>query len=161
MMPPGMRWFINSAFQKRPQQPRGFDSVQSLKPGRIDTAAYFRQSSAEQPAASKALRFAIADRDAGPLLHVRAPTLSFSSGNQGCGRTFPSMGHYRIYQLDPSDHITAGFSVECGSDAAAMRAARTLLERSAGVEVWKSSNCLAHLSPAGRGWAALRNPWSA
>ena len=56
------------------------------------------------------------------------------------------MGHYRIYQLDPSDHITAGFSVECGSDAAALRAARILLERSAGVEVWKSANRLAHLS---------------
>ena len=63
---------------------------------------------------------------------------------------FGSMGHYRIYQLDPSDHITAGFSLECGSDAAAMRAARTLLERSAGVEVWKSANCLAHLSPDAR-----------
>ena len=55
------------------------------------------------------------------------------------------MGHYRFYELDPSDHITAGFSVECGSDAAAMRAARTLLERSAGVEVWKSCHCIAHL----------------
>jgi hypothetical protein len=56
------------------------------------------------------------------------------------------MGHYRIYQLDPSDHIAAGFSVECGSDAAAVRAARTLLDRSAGVEVWKSNHRLAHLS---------------
>ena len=61
------------------------------------------------------------------------------------------MGHYRIYQLDPSDDIAAAFSVECGSDTAAMRAARTLLERSAGVEVWKSSNRLAHLS-TGRPW---------
>jgi hypothetical protein len=39
------------------------------------------------------------------------------------------MGHYRFYELDPADHITAGYSVECGSDAAAMRAARALLER--------------------------------
>jgi len=54
------------------------------------------------------------------------------------------MGHYRIYQLDPSDRIAAGFSVECGSDAAAIRAARTLLERSAGVEVWKSNHRLAY-----------------
>ena len=56
---------------------------------------------------------------------------------------FQAMGHYRIYQLDPSDHITAGFSVECGSDTAAMRAARTLLEleQSAGVEVWKKRQC--------------------
>ncbi len=72
------------------------------------------------------------------------------------------MGHYRIYQLDPSDHITAGFSVECGSDAAAMRAARTLLERSAGVEVWKSNHRLAHLSPEARQlWDQLREEWMA
>jgi hypothetical protein len=58
------------------------------------------------------------------------------------------MGHYRIYQLDPSGHVTAGYSVECGSDAAALRAARALLEleQSAGVEVWKGANRLAHLS---------------
>ncbi len=70
------------------------------------------------------------------------------------------MGHYRIYQLDPSDHITAGFSVECGSDAAAMRAARTLLERSVGVEVSKSANRLAHLSPEARLlWDQRRDEW--
>jgi hypothetical protein len=75
---------------------------------------------------------------------------------------FPAMGHYRIYQLDPSDHITAGFSVECGSDAAALRAARTLLERSAGVEVWKSANRLAHLSPEARLlWERRRKEWMA
>ena len=85
-------------------------------------------------------------RQAGTLLHVGAPTSSFSSGTEAAAERFQAMGHYRIYQLDPSDHITAGFSVECGSDTAAMRAARTLLERSAGVEVWKSANRLAHLS---------------
>ena len=70
------------------------------------------------------------------------------------------MGHYRIYQLDPSDHITAGFSVECGSDAAAVRAARTLLERSAGVEVWKSANRLAHLSLEAQPlWDQRREEW--
>jgi len=71
-----------------------------------------------------------------PALNLRA-TPSLSRGHRGRRRTFPNMGHYRIYQLDPSDHITAGFSVECESDAAAMRAARTLLERSDGVEVWR------------------------
>jgi hypothetical protein len=78
------------------------------------------------------------------------------------------MGHYRIYRLDPSDHVTAGFSVECGSDAAALRAARALLEleQSAGVEDWKSANRLAHLSlrgPAALGSAAepqiVACPW--
>jgi hypothetical protein len=72
------------------------------------------------------------------------------------------MGHYRIYQIDPSDHITAGFSVECGSDAAAMRAARTLLERSDGVEVWKGDHCVAHLSPETQQlWGRLRDGWMA
>ena len=60
------------------------------------------------------------------------------------------MDHYRFYQLDASDHITAGYSVECVSDAAALRAARTLLERAAGVEVWKSNHCVAHLSAEAR-----------
>ena len=70
------------------------------------------------------------------------------------------MGHYRFYQLDTSDHITAGHSVECGSDAAALRAARTLLERAAGVEVWKNDNCVAHLSAEARHlWGQLREVW--
>jgi hypothetical protein len=55
-------------------------------------------------------------------------------------------GHYRFYELDPSHHITAGYSVECGSDAEALRAARTL-KRATGVEVWKSNNRVAHLAP--------------
>jgi hypothetical protein len=80
----------------------------------------------------------------------------------GCCRAFPRIGHYRIYQLDPSDHITAGFSVECGSDAAAMRAARTLLERSDGVEVWKGDHRVANLSPEARQlWGGLRDGWMA
>ena len=83
-------------------------------------------------------------------------------GQLGGCRTFPSMGHYRFYELDPSDHIMAGYSVECGSDAAAMRAARTLLERSAGVEVWKSNHCVAHLSAEARQlWGQLREDWMA
>ena len=72
------------------------------------------------------------------------------------------MGHYRFYELDPSDHITAGYSVECELDAAAMRAARTLSERSAGVEVWKSNHCMAHLSVESRQlWEQLREDWMA
>jgi hypothetical protein len=72
------------------------------------------------------------------------------------------MGHYRIYQLDPSDHIATGFSVECGSDAAAMHAARNLLERSAGVEVWKNNHLVAHLSVEARQlWDQLREEWMA
>jgi hypothetical protein len=80
--------------------------------------------------------------------------------NQADRGTLVIMDHYRVYQLDPSDHITAGFSVECESDAAALRAARTLLERSAGVEVWKSTNCIAHLSPDARLlWDQMPEEW--
>ena len=72
------------------------------------------------------------------------------------------MGHYRFYELDPSDHITVGYSIECGSDAAAMRAARTLLERAAGVEVWKSNHRVAHLSAEARQlWDQVREEWMA
>ena len=92
----------------------------------------------------------------------RRHTAIMTDATQVAAGRFGSMGHYRIYQLDPSDHITAGFSVECGSDAAAMRAARTLLERSAGVEIWKSANRLAHLSPEARLlWDQGREEWMA
>ena len=74
------------------------------------------------------------------------------------------MGHYRFYELDPSDHISAGYSVECDSDTVALRAARTLSERSAaaGVEVWKSDHCLARLRVETRQlWPQLRDDWMA
>ena len=72
------------------------------------------------------------------------------ASSRAAARTFPTMGHYRFYELDPSGHIMAGYSVECGSDADAMRVARTLLERAAVVEVWKSNHCVAHLSVEAR-----------
>ena len=105
----------------------------------------------------------------GDRLHPRSTyagpqIFNYDRGNWGCCRTFPSMGHYRIYQLDPSDHVTAGFSVECGSDAAALRAARALLElqQSAGVEVWQSTNRLAHLSLEAQPlWDQRREEWMA
>ena len=72
------------------------------------------------------------------------------------------MVHYRFYEISPSDHITAGYSVECESDTEAMRAARTLLERAVGVEVWKSNNRVAHLSAETRHlWGQLREDWMA
>jgi hypothetical protein len=71
------------------------------------------------------------------------------------------MTHYRFYQLDPADHIEAGYSVECASDDAALRAARSLLERSAGVELWTGNHCLAHLSmEAKKLWPQLRHDWA-
>ena len=36
----------------------------------------------------------------------------------GCRRAFPRMAHYRFCEIDPSDHIAAGYSVEYRSDAA-------------------------------------------
>ena len=68
------------------------------------------------------------------------------------------MGHYRIYQLDPANHIRSGFSIECASDAAALRVARAVLEESAGVEVWKSNNRVARLEGQ-RLWEERRKDW--
>jgi hypothetical protein len=79
-------------------------------------------------------------------------------------RTFSSMAHYRIYQLDPSDHITAVFAVECGSDAAALRGGRPLLEleQPAGVEVWQNANRLVRLNQDARQlWDQRREDWLA
>jgi hypothetical protein len=51
------------------------------------------------------------------------------------------MDHYRIYQVDHTDHITAGHSVECGSDADALRTAGRLLAQhpATAVEVWQGA----------------------
>jgi hypothetical protein len=72
------------------------------------------------------------------------------------------MSHYRIYQLDPSDHITAGYSVECGADTEALRAAARLLQLSpaAAVEVWQGKGRISRLL-AGGPWVRLRRRWMA
>ena len=60
-----------------------------------------------------------------------------------------AIAHYRIYELDPADHILADYSVMCGSDAAALVAAREPGDqRATAVEVWESGRCVAHLSAA-------------
>ena len=70
------------------------------------------------------------------------------------------MGHYRFYEFDSPDHIAARYSIECSSESAALRTARALLDRSAGVEVWKSDNCVAHLDAEARHlWPQLRDNW--
>ena len=70
------------------------------------------------------------------------------------------MGHYRFYELSPSDHITAGHSIECGSDDEAMRAARTLLERAAGSRSGRATTASGHLSADARHlWGQLREDW--
>jgi hypothetical protein len=60
-----------------------------------------------------------------------------------------AIAHYRIYELDPADHILAGYSLMCASDAAALFAACQLGEkRAVAVEVWESGRCVAHLGAA-------------
>ena len=54
--------------------------------------------------------------------------------------------HYRIYQLDTADHILAGHSIVCQSDAEAMDAACRFAEQAAAVEVWESTRRVACLS---------------
>jgi hypothetical protein len=55
------------------------------------------------------------------------------------------MRHYRFYELGPTGHITAGYSVDCISDADAMRAACRLLQRAPVVEIWEHTRRVAHL----------------
>ena len=49
-----------------------------------------------------------------------------------------TMGHYRINELDPADHIVDGYSVMCRSDRAALAMASKGAENhAAAVEVWR------------------------
>jgi hypothetical protein len=61
------------------------------------------------------------------------------------------MAHYRLYQLDHSDHITAGYSAECGSDTDALRAAGRLLAQhpATAVEVWQGAGRIGRLRAGG------------
>ena len=70
-------------------------------------------------------------------------------GANTISRTFCRTGrgkHYRIYQLDTADHIMAGHSLVCGSDAEAMDAACRFAEQAASVEVWQSTRRVGCLS---------------
>jgi hypothetical protein len=76
--------------------------------------------------------------------------------------TLRGMTHYRIYQLDASDAITAGCFVGCGADTDALRTAGRLLERgsAAAVELWQAGWRISRLGRAGpgRGCAATGRP---
>ena len=76
---------------------------------------------------------------AGWIHHLCRVPFREHRGDLMASRTFLGVNHYRFYELDHSDHIEAGYSVECGSDADAVRAAGRLLENSptAAVEVWQ------------------------
>jgi hypothetical protein len=67
--------------------------------------------------------------------HITCCRLPFREyrGDLMASGTFLGVNHYRFYELDHSDHIEAGYSVECGSDAEAVRAAGRLLENSPAV----------------------------
>jgi hypothetical protein len=58
-----------------------------------------------------------------------------------------AIANYRIYELDPADHILTGYTLVCGSDANALIAAHRLRDlRTTAVEVWESNRLIAHLS---------------
>ena len=59
-----------------------------------------------------------------------------------------AMIHYRIYQLDTADHILAGHSIVCRSDAEALDAASRFAEQAATVEVWEGTRRVGCLSTA-------------
>jgi hypothetical protein len=58
------------------------------------------------------------------------------------------VGHYRIYELDPANHILDGYSVVCRSDTAALAMASKGAENhAAAVEMWESNRRVARLDP--------------
>jgi hypothetical protein len=71
-----------------------------------------------------------------------------------------TMGHYRIYELDPAGHIVDGYSVMCRSDAAALAMASKGAENwAAAVEVWESTRHVARLDSV-TPWHRLRRQWT-
>jgi hypothetical protein len=57
------------------------------------------------------------------------------------------MALYRIYRLDPADHITDAYPVECRSDNVALNIAPRVWQWAASVEVWEGSRRVARLAP--------------
>jgi hypothetical protein len=67
--------------------------------------------------------------------------------------------HYRIYELDPADHIVEGYSVMCGSDTAALTmASKGAANAVAAVEVWERDRRVARFGPD-TPWGRLRRQW--
>ena len=70
-----------------------------------------------------------------------------SKRTSGVHRVVHQAMHYRFYEVDADDHFLIGYSAECPSDAAAMQAARRLMEqRIAVVEVWQAEQPVGRLS---------------
>jgi hypothetical protein len=71
-----------------------------------------------------------------------------------------AFAHYRVYELDPADHIVDGYSVICRSDSAALAMASKEAEaRAAAVEVWQSGRRVARRDPVTAGHR-LRSRWT-
>ena len=73
------------------------------------------------------------------------------------------MTHYRFYEIDARDHVSAGHSAECPSDEAAMGAARRLARQRhvAVIEVWQSARRIGRVRAAQAMmiWRELRRRW--
>ena len=73
---------------------------------------------------------------------------------------FPNMGHYRFYELSPSDHITAGHSIECGSDDEAIARLAHSWNGPPGSRSGRATTASGHLSADARHlWGQLREDW--
>jgi len=80
---------------------------------------------------------------------VAADAANRSAGRLSLRQTRTGRGkHYRIYQLDTADHILAGHSIVCRSDAEAMDAACRFAEQAVAIEVWESARRVGRLSAA-------------
>jgi hypothetical protein len=88
------------------------------------------------------------DFGAGVAAHA-AMVENRSAGGLSLRQTRTGRGeHYRIYQLDTADHILAGHSIVCRSDAEAMDAACRFAEQAIAIEVWESARRVGRLSAA-------------
>jgi hypothetical protein len=71
-----------------------------------------------------------------------------------------SLSHYRIYELDPADHVVDGYSVMCRSDTAALAmASKCAAQAAATVQVWENRRRVARLGPD-TPWGRLRRQWT-
>ena len=57
------------------------------------------------------------------------------------------MPHYRIYLLDPQEHITAVREAECADDDTALAHAANAINGHAGAEVWDKSRKVGAVVP--------------
>jgi hypothetical protein len=71
-----------------------------------------------------------------------------------------TVANYRIYEIDPANHVTDDYSVVCRSDTAALAMASNGADnRAAAVDVWEGDRHVVRLDPV-TPWNRLRRQWT-